>query len=82
MGRSHCANDCVHEVQIYTGKHGGAEASSGTTADKQIERKILHMCMDLLFFSSQVLLCLKALVVIEFTVFVLYLDVGKGIHRL
>ena len=35
-------------------------ASSGTRSEKQIERKILHVYMDL-FFSSRLLLRLKAL---------------------
>ena len=81
-------NGCVHDVQIYTGKHGGSErCSSGTRSDKQIERKILHVYMDLFFFFFfffffRVLLCLKAFVVVGFTVFALYVEVGKGCHRL
>ena len=75
-------NGYVHEVQIYTGKHGGAEqCSSGTGSGKQIEWKILHVYMDLFFFF-RVLLCSKAIVVIGFTVFALYVEVGKGCHRL
>ena len=56
-----------------------------TRSDKQIERKILHViCIWIFFFflSSRILLCLKALVEIGFTVFALYVEVGKGRHRL
>ena len=66
-----------------TGEQNGC--SSGTRSDKQIERKILQVYMDLFFFFlffSRVLLCLKALVVIGFTVFALYIEVRKGYHRL
>ena len=59
-----------------TGKQNGC--SSGTRSDKQIERKILHGNMDLFFFLSfRVLLCVKALIMIGFTVFALYVEVGK-----
>ena len=52
--------------------------SSGTRSDNQIERKVLHMYME--FFRD--LLYLKALLVIGFTVFALYVEVGEGCHRL
>ena len=72
-------NGCVHKFRFIpanTGEQNGC--SSGSS--KQIERKILHVYMDLFFF--RVLLCLKSLMVIGFTVFALYEEVGKGFQRL
>ena len=34
------------------------------------------------FLSSRILICLKALLEIGFTAFALYVEVGKGRHRL
>ena len=47
--------------------------TGGARSGKQIERKILHVYLDR--FLLRVLLCLKALVVIGFTVFALYVQV-------
>ena len=68
-------------IPANTGEQNGC--SSGTRSDKQIERKILHVYMDLFSFfypssfsssssssSFRVLLCLKVLVVIGFTALV------------
>ena len=77
----------MHGVQILQANTGEQNrCSNGTRSDKQIERKTLHVNMDLFFFfffsssfsSSRVLLCLKALVVIGFTVLSLYVEVEKG----
>ena len=61
-----------------TGEQNGC--SSGTRSDKQIESKISHVYVALFFY--RVLLCLKALEVIGFTVLALYVEVGKRCHWL
>ena len=67
-------------IPANTGEQNGC--SSDLRSDKQIKKKILYVYMDLFFFPFPVLLCLKALVVIGFTVCALYVEVGMGCHRL
>ena len=74
----------MHEVQIYTSKHGGAERVLEWYKIWQTNRKkkTLHVYMDFLKKKFRALLCLEALVVIVFTVFALYVQIWKGCHRL
>ena len=70
--------------------------SSGTRSDKQIERKILHVYMNLFFLSSPALfessrgdkiyclctVCRSRKGMPEAVKSALYIEVGKGCHRL
>ena len=64
----------------------GMECRTGSRVVQDLTNKQKgksYMCIWIFLFSpSRVLLCLKALVVIGFTVFALYEEVGKGFHRL
>ena len=57
--------------------------SSGSRSDKTIQKENLTCGHgSFFFFYLRVLLSLKAPVVIGFTVVALYVEVGKGCHRL